>query len=154
MVFIDEPASLILTLSMNSYNMCQQFLISGCRAIGITGSDEKCAWLKEELGFDEAINYKRSNLRPSLKRAAPNGIDCYFDNVGGKISWSVMSLMNMYGRVAVCGSISSYNDTAENQTLDPPMQPLLVMNQLCVEGFFVWRWLGEVFLCSIYHGLK
>ena len=54
-----------------------------------------------------------------------------------------MSLMNMYGRVAVCGSISSYNDTAENLTLDPPMQPLLVMNQLKVEGFFVWRWLGQ-----------
>lgn len=83
----------------------------GCRVIGIAGTDEKCEWLVKELGFDYAANYKTADLAKYLKEAAPNGVDCYFDNVGGEISSTVMSQMNEYGRVAVCGAIASYNVT-------------------------------------------
>lgn len=83
--------------------------IKGCHVIGLAGSDEKCDWLTGELGFDKAINYKAGNVRAALKAAAPNGIDCYFDNVGGELSSIVINQMNLFGRISVCGSISSYN---------------------------------------------
>lgn len=83
--------------------------IRGCKVIGISGSDEKCKWLVEEMGFDHAINYKCENVEDSLKLVASNGVDMYFDNVGGELSSTVMQNMNQFGRVAVCGSISTYN---------------------------------------------
>lgn len=83
--------------------------LKGCRVIGFAGSDEKCQWLTNELGFDHAINYKKSDHRLALSKAAPNGVDCYFDNVGGELSSTVIQQMNLFGRVSVCGSISSYN---------------------------------------------
>merc|ERR1712088_735084 len=76
----------------------------GCRVIGFAGTDEKCAWLKS-IGFDEAFNYKKCVVAESLVKAAPNGVDCYFDNVGGDMSAAVMAAMNTRGRVAVCGAI-------------------------------------------------
>ena len=72
-----------------------------------------------------------------MRRAAPRGVDCYFDNVGGAISQAVLLNMNMYGRVAVCGAIAGYNHTAP--ALLPPLQPTLVAFQIKMEGFFVWR---------------
>ncbi|XP_023949558.2 prostaglandin reductase 1 [Bicyclus anynana] len=112
--------------------------ILGCRVIGFAGTDEKCNYLEKELGFDRAFNYKTCNVRAALKDGAPNRVDCYFDNVGGEISSTIMSHMNKYGRIAVCGSISSYNDTA------PPkvtiVQPALVFKELKMEGFLVNRW--------------
>merc|ERR1719508_193232 len=83
--------------------------LKGCKVIGYAGTDEKCQWLKG-MGFDEAINYKKVGVLESLAKAAPNGVDCYFDNVGGEMSAAVMSLMNTRGRVAVCGAISHYNE--------------------------------------------
>ncbi|CAG0921183.1 unnamed protein product, partial [Notodromas monacha] len=83
--------------------------IQGCNVIGYAGADDKVKWLKEELGFDHAFNYKTTDLATSLKQAAPKGIDCYFDNVGGNFSAVVMSQMNKYGRIALCGCISAYN---------------------------------------------
>nr|CAD7413162.1 unnamed protein product [Timema poppensis] len=83
--------------------------ILGCKVIGFAGSNEKVKWLKEELGFDEAFNYKTKQVSEALKEAAPEGVDCYFDNVGGEISSDVIYQMNTFGRVSVCGSISSYN---------------------------------------------
>lgn len=83
--------------------------ILNCRVIGIAGGTEKCRWLREELNFDAAIDYKGENVELALQKAAPKGIDCFFDNVGGEISSTVMSLMNKFGRVALCGSISTYN---------------------------------------------
>merc|ERR1712154_147238 len=83
--------------------------IKGCKVIGYAGSDEKCAWLKQ-IGFDEAFNYKKVGVVESLSKAAPKGVDCYFDNVGGEMTAGVLSLMNTRGRVAVCGAISHYND--------------------------------------------
>ncbi|XP_055523452.1 prostaglandin reductase 1-like [Wyeomyia smithii] len=111
--------------------------IKGCRVVGIAGSDQKCQWLKG-LGFDEVINYKTTpNIYVALKKAAPKGIDIYFDNVGGQTSEAVIKLMNLYGRVAVCGTISNYNSSIEKVT--DPLR-MMVFKQLKMEGFVVWRW--------------
>ena len=83
--------------------------IKGCKVIGYAGDDGKCAWLKS-IGFDEAFNYKKVDLAESLNKAAPNGVDCYFDNVGGEMTATIISKMNTRGRVAVCGAISHYNE--------------------------------------------
>ena len=85
--------------------------IKGCRVVGIAGTDEKCAWLKDDLGFDEAINYKTGPLHKSLKAACPDGIDVYFDNVGGDVFEAVLFQMNMHGRIACCGAVSAYDGT-------------------------------------------
>lgn len=83
--------------------------VKGCRAIGLTGSDEKCRWLVDELGFDDAINYKGADLRSALKNACPTGIDVFFDSVGGEILNTVLTRLNHHGRVALCGAISQIN---------------------------------------------
>lgn len=114
--------------------------IKGCRVIGFAGTDDKVKWLEEELGFDKAFNYKTVDVPAALKEAAPNGIDCYFDNVGGEISSQIISKMNVYGRVSVCGSISAYNEDLTKLPKATILQPSLVFNQIKVEGFLVWRW--------------
>lgn len=83
--------------------------ILNCQVVGLAGSAEKCQWLENVLSFDAAINYKTQNIEAALKEAAPNGIDIYYDNVGGEISSTVMAQMNEFGRVSLCGSISTYN---------------------------------------------
>ncbi|XP_001603755.1 prostaglandin reductase 1 [Nasonia vitripennis] len=112
--------------------------IHGLKAIGIAGSDSKCKWLVDELGFDRAINYKTENIAAALKEAAPDGVDCYFDNVGGDISTTVIYQMREFGRVSICGSISSYNSDSLPKTRI--LQPAVVFNQLKMEGFIVTRW--------------
>ncbi|KAL0272574.1 UNVERIFIED_CONTAM: hypothetical protein PYX00_005493 [Menopon gallinae] len=114
--------------------------IKGCRVIGIAGSDEKVKWLEEELKFDKAINYKTADVVKEIKKAAPNGVDCYFDNVGGTISSKVISQMNHMGRIAVCGSVSAYNCEFNNLPEAPIIQPSMILNQLKMEGFVVYRW--------------
>ena len=84
--------------------------LKGCRAVGLTGSDEKCAWLIEELGYDAAINYKTTNLQPALNEACPRGIDVYFDSVGGEILNTALTRLNHQGRVVICGAISQINE--------------------------------------------
>src|SRR5215475_3915559 len=86
--------------------------IKGCRVVGIAGSDEKCKWITEELGFDAAINYKSEKVREALKRTCPNGIDIYFDNVGGETLDAVLAQINLGARISICGLISQYNATA------------------------------------------
>lgn len=113
--------------------------IKGCRVIGITGSDEKCKWIKS-LGFDHAINYKTANLHTALAEAAPRGIDCYFDNVGGEISSVIIQHMNKHGRISVCGSISSYNSDIRNLPKATVIQPSVVFKQLEMKGFVVTHW--------------
>ncbi|XP_018057670.1 PREDICTED: prostaglandin reductase 1-like [Atta colombica] len=115
--------------------------ILGLNVIGICGSDEKCKWLTEEMGFDFAINYKTVPVSARLREVAPQGVDCYFDNVGGDIAGTVMYQMNLYGRVAVCGSISSYD--AKSLPKCTILQPAILLNQLKVEGFIVKRWLDR-----------
>lgn len=84
--------------------------LEGCRAVGLTGSDEKCAWLIEELGYDAAINYRTADLRSALKEACPKGVDVFFDSVGGDILDTVLTRLNYHGRIALCGAISQINE--------------------------------------------
>lgn len=114
--------------------------LKGCRVIGFAGSDDKCGWLEKELGFDKAINYKKDDLKKALKEAAPKGVDCYFDNVGGELSSMIINQMNLFGRIAVCGSISAYNLEYNDYPKVPILQPIVVTNQLRMEGFIVHRW--------------
>lgn len=87
--------------------------IKGCHVVGLTGTDDKVAWLREEAGIDAAINYKTPTLPEELKAAAPKGIDVYFENVGGAQLDAALPLMNVHGRVPVCGMISTYNGGGE-----------------------------------------
>lgn len=92
------------------FHVCQLAKISGCRVIGLTGTEEKMQWLKNELGVDVVINYKSANWKDEFSEAVPNGVDCYFDNSGGDISTFIITKMNELGRIAVCGSITGYNN--------------------------------------------
>ena len=86
--------------------------IRGARVIGIAGSDEKCNLLKENFGFDEAINYKTSkSIRKDLAKICPEGVNAYFDNVGGEITEGVAANLAFHARIALCGQISQYNNT-------------------------------------------
>lgn len=114
--------------------------IKGCKVIGFVGSDDKVQWLEKELKFDKAINYKTADVAKALKNAASKGVDCYFDNVGGELSSVIINQMNVFGRVSVCGSISSYNDNLDNLPKATILQPAVVFRQLKVEGFIVSRW--------------
>jgi NADPH:quinone reductase len=110
--------------------------IKGCRVVGIAGSDEKINYLKQDLGFDEAINYKTtSDIQQALATACPNGVDVYFDNVGGEISDAVYSLLNNFARIAVCGQISFYNATSP--PTGPRVEPILLKTKSLMKGFIV-----------------
>ncbi len=114
----------------------QMAKIQGCRVVGIAGTDEKVNLLKKEFGFDEAINYKTtSNLKKSIAAACPNGVDIYFDNVGGEISDAVISNMNFHARIPLCGQISLYNETA--MPMGPRLQPMLLTRSILMQGFIV-----------------
>ena len=110
--------------------------IKGCHVVGIAGSDDKCEWLKE-LKFDAVINYKTQNVAEQLKELAPNGVDCYFDNVGGTIANAVLKQMNNFGRIAICGTISNYN--SQPIQIEDPMGDIL-RKQLKIEGLHSDRW--------------
>jgi NADPH-dependent curcumin reductase CurA len=112
--------------------------IHGCRAIGIAGADDKIRHFVDDLGCDAAFNYKTvSDYVAELKELCPNGIDCYFDNVGGAISDAVFALMNPFGRVSVCGQISQYN--LPKPEPGPRLLGQILVRQLKVEGFIVTR---------------
>ncbi len=107
--------------------------IKGCRTVGLTGSDEKCAWLTDELGYHAALNYKTADLRVALRETCPRGIDVFFDSVGGEILNTVLTRLNRRGRVALCGAISQINAT------EPPPGPSNYLQLLAksarMEGF-------------------
>jgi NADPH-dependent curcumin reductase CurA len=86
--------------------------IRGCRVIGIAGTDEKCAWVVDDLGFDGCINHRTGDLARELKDLCPDRVDVYFDNVGGAVLDAVLGRLNEHGRVVLCGAISTYNDTS------------------------------------------
>lgn len=115
--------------------------ILGLHVVGFAGTDEKCEYLEKELGFDRVFNYKTVDIRTALKEGAPKRVDCYFDNVGGEISSTIINYMNKYGRVAVCGSISSYNDAKLPKATI--LQPSIVLKELKIEGFLVDRWFNR-----------
>jgi NADPH-dependent curcumin reductase CurA len=112
--------------------------IKGCYVIGSAGSDEKCRWLKDELGLDAAINYKQGELRASLKAAAPKGIDVYFENVGGEHLNAALPRMNALGRIAVCGMISAYNNFG---AVSEPVTTLsnMIYNRVTMRGFVFYE---------------
>src|SRR5699024_11647179 len=102
--------------------------IKGARVFGVAGSDENTTYLKQELGFDETINYKTSsNMEQALEKACPDGIDIYFDNVGGPISDAAINLLNEFARIPLCGAISSYNRT--DGDLGPRIQTKLIKSR-------------------------
>jgi len=108
----------------------------GCKVVGITGSDEKVASLKSTFKFDHAINYKTTkDLKEAVKSACPEGVDIYFDNVGGEISDAVLDNINKYARLPVCGAISLYNKT--EVTLGPRLQPIILTKSATMSGFII-----------------
>jgi hypothetical protein len=110
--------------------------IKGCRVIGIAGTDEKIEMLKNDFGFDEGINYKTtSDMQAAIKEAAPNGVNVYYDNVGGEISDAVLANIARDSRVVVCGAISLYND--EEIPTGPRVTPILIKNSVLMQGFTI-----------------
>lgn len=109
--------------------------LKGCRVVGLAGSDDKCAWVVDELGFDACINYKTENVLDALKRECPKGIDVYFENVGGEILDAVLTLVNLQARIPLCGLISTYN--AEGPVPGPYMFRNVLMKRVLIKGFIV-----------------
>ena len=109
--------------------------------VGIAGGPEKCAYIVDELGFDEAIDYKNDNVAARLRQACPDGIDLYFDNVGGSILNDCLANLAMRGRVVLCGAISTYNSDG------PPPGPSNYLNLLVrrgrMEGFIIIDYLDR-----------
>lgn len=125
--------------------VCQIAKIKGCRVVGIAGSSDKTDYLLNELGIDVAINYKDANgkksttqLRDELAAACPNGVNVYFENVGGDISDAVMPLIANGARIVICGLISIYNAEAIEVGLRP--QPFLLVNSALMEGFIITKY--------------
>ena len=110
--------------------------IKGCRVVGIAGGPEKCAFLVNELGFDAAVDYKAGDLRKPLKEACPNGIDVYFDNVGGEILDTCLALITLHARIVICGAISQYNNTTPVK--GPANYLSLLVNRARMQGMVVF----------------
>ncbi len=110
--------------------------IMGARVVGIAGSDEKCALLKNEFGFDEAINYKTAKImKKSVAAACPDGVDVYYDNVGGEITDAVILNLNFHSRIALCGQIAYYN--SREIPVGPVILPRLLTRSVKLQGFIV-----------------
>jgi len=108
--------------------------IMGCRAVGIAGGEEKLEDLRELYRFDEAIDYKSGDVRAALKEACPDGVDVYFDNVGGAVSAAVHGRLNVGARIAICGQVSQYNLERPEPTFHPG---LLIVYRARMQGFLV-----------------
>ena len=110
--------------------------IKGCRAIGIAGGQEKCRWLVEELGFDAAVDHKAGDLRAQLRAHAPDGVDVFFDNVGGEALEAALARLARGGRVVLCGAVSQYNATAAARGPANYMQ--LLVTRASMTGFVIF----------------
>jgi NADPH-dependent curcumin reductase len=115
--------------------------IAGCRVVGIAGTKEKCSWVVDELGFDACIDYRRENVADALREVCPNGVDVYFDNVGGDILDAALQNMNDFGRIVACGMISRYNH-AEPEP-GPRHINNVVSRRLRIQGFIVIDFLAR-----------
>ncbi|WP_153657796.1 NADP-dependent oxidoreductase [Chitinophaga sp. SYP-B3965] len=115
--------------------------LQGCRVVGIAGSADKITMLKEEYGFDEAVNYKTDDLSAAIEKACPDGVDVYFDNVGGEVSDAVVQHLNFFARVPLCGQIASYNDTAIQ--MGPRITPYLLTRSVLMQGFIVRNYVAR-----------
>jgi hypothetical protein len=115
--------------------------LKGCRVVGIAGGPEKCRYVVEELGFDAAIDYKAEDVAAALATHCPEGIDVYFDNVGGAILDAALAHLNRYARVVICGAISQYNAT---EAMSGPSNYLsLLINHASMTGFVVTDYLDR-----------
>jgi NADPH-dependent curcumin reductase CurA len=112
--------------------------VQGCRAVGIAGGAAKCKYLTEELGFDAAIDYKSEDVRAGLTRHCPNGVNVFFDNVGGEILDIVLAQLARKARVVLCGAISQYNNAADVR--GPKNYLSLLINSARMEGFIVFNY--------------
>lgn len=116
--------------------------LAGCRVVGVVGSDDKAAFLTDELGFDAVVSHRDPNLRGALKAACHSGIDVYFDNTGGPVLEAALSRMNMHGRIVCCGVVSQY-DTSSPASGPKGVPGLLVTKRLRMEGFIVMDYFAE-----------
>ena len=127
--------------------VCQIAKIKNCKVYGTTGSDDKCSWLENEIGIDKAINYKKvENLIPEYRSTIEGGIDVYFDNVGSDHLEAAINILNIGGRIALCGMIDQYNDEITRK--GPSNLMMLIMKNARKEGFIVSKYnnLNEQFL--------
>ncbi|HMG36872.1 MAG TPA: NADP-dependent oxidoreductase [Blastocatellia bacterium] len=115
--------------------------IKGCRVVGIAGSEQKCRWLVDDLGFDAAIDYKKEDVSASLKQHCPNGIDIDFENVGGRIFDAVLAQINLRARIVLCGLISGYN--AAEPVPGPYNFAMILIKRARVEGFIVMDYMNR-----------
>jgi NADPH-dependent curcumin reductase CurA len=115
--------------------------IKDARAVGIAGGAEKCAYLLDELGFDAAIDYKSQDVSAALREACPDGINVYFDNVGGEILDAALAQLALHARVVICGAISIYNET--EQPPGPRNYLSLLVNRATMRGILVSDWLPQ-----------
>ncbi len=118
--------------------VCQIARIKGCTVVGIAGSVEKGCYLVEELGVNIAIDYKKSDMNQAMRAACPQGIDVYFDNVGGGVSDAVFPLINNGARIVICGQISMYNSDKPDIGLRP--QPFILVNSAVMKGFIITQY--------------
>ncbi|MRI34684.1 NADP-dependent oxidoreductase [Endozoicomonas sp. OPT23] len=116
--------------------------LKGCRVIAIAGTDEKCQWLKDECGADEAINYKTRNIHQCLSELCPSGVDIFFDNVGGETLEQAIEHMADFGRIVLCGQISEYN--AEQPQPGPANLKYLITRRIKMQGFIMLDYLDRV----------
>jgi NADPH-dependent curcumin reductase CurA len=122
---------------------------AGARVVGIAGGPDKCLWVQDSLGFDDCVDHRSMDLRGELRAACPDGIDCYFENVGGSVQAAVFDNLNAFARVAMCGMVSQYNE----QTMPPgPNLGFVVGKRILIQGFIVsdrparmteWRAIAE-----------
>ena len=116
--------------------------IIGCHTVGIAGSEEKCVQVRKRLGFDKAVSYRSENFRNELKEACSEGVDIYFDNVGGEVLGAALFRMNERGRIVCCGAVSQY-DTSQPSGSPRGIPGLLVNKRIRMEGFLVFDFLNE-----------
>ncbi|HGS4460415.1 TPA: NADP-dependent oxidoreductase [Vibrio metschnikovii] len=119
--------------------------IKGCRVVGIAGGEEKCRYAKQVLGFDECLDHKADNFAQQLAQACPQGIDVYYENVGGKVFDAVLPLLNTSARVPVCGLVSQYNATALPTGPDrlPLLMGTLLTKRIRMQGFIIFDDYGD-----------
>jgi NADPH-dependent curcumin reductase CurA len=115
--------------------------VLGCRVVGIVGSEDKARFIVDELGFDAAINHRTDDLRAALREHCPKRVDVYFDNVGGAVLDAVLGELNNYGRVALCGAISVYNDTGRPP--GPSNYLNLISRRGTMQGFLALDWISR-----------
>lgn len=117
--------------------VCQLGALQGCRVVGIAGSDDKCSWLTRDLGCAAAINYKTQDVAEALQQACPDGIDIYFDNVGGEVLDACLGLLRQNARVVLCGGTSQYNNDLD--WYGPKNYFNLVYKQATMSGFYIFN---------------